>query len=74
MEDCEDVGEWVNGEVVEELAGAEDEDEVSCISGSKYFIRVIRCQPGISCCGRSGCRMPLQWYCSASVPVPLNCS
>lgn len=59
MDDWDDVGECVNGEVVEEL-GREDEDESSCISGSKYFINVIRCQPGISCCGRSGCRIPLQ--------------
>jgi len=52
---------------VDELAG-----ELFELIGSKYFIIVMRCQPGISCCGGSGCRIPVQWNGNASAPEPLN--
>lgn len=73
MEEWEEVGEWLAGLGVSEVDGVEGGEASSWSAGSKYFIIVIRCQPGISCCGGSGCRIPLQWYGSASVPEPMKC-
>lgn len=57
---------------LEDDADEEEEEEVAVGFDVGYLMKVMRCQPGISCCVGRPCKMPEQWNGSVSYPVPVK--